>query len=617
MVKFILLFLFISNTYLSCAEFHENDPTKKRSYVESSEIESSKKQKITTEKVFKDSETPTSLTLSPQSIDVDYTLLPPLVYTSPPSSDHDSSPISNVDSSPQFIAQTSALIEDSSTFFQYGKITPALIILLNLDESLIKESDDFVTSLAKVKQYISKNRIYTKLKSISEQFDKISRDNASVLEEELNKLRLEFREKPKDEKHKQYTISKWRIIEDWNFEKWPHQSNIQALLGYLFFPKELEHNYITDESICTQVGPQISLAFSAKYGNPLAFYCLYLTLKPGWEYKYTENKEDLAKKQRLKDIAVLPKNKAKEYLNKDYSDKQDFIYEYLLLKNALAKKDICYTKKWDEELVISLALGESEDPRAIKIYADAISDNNIVDIWLQKAYDLGYKNEIVDKNAASRWQKAYDLGYKKAAYNLCYLIFQNNIIEGFKAYLNCAIQDDLALAYREVGYRLEFSNNIINYKNYPELQKSEELVSIMGELRAIIVKQFELAGDKGDMYSYNKAVEFIKDCTFLNSHINITEEQKTILYDKIKDLYKKEGEWGYGGGYYNLATTLRNENKHAEATECDIKAIYYTNYVLDDIYKSNYCIIPIPPLIKDFYDNTYKYLLCIANLLEG
>lgn len=590
MIKFILLFIsLLSNTLLG-NESPKNESilddfsSKRKHSIESNSTELSKKHKITTERVY----TSPELTLSPRLND--YTPPTPLGYSPPSSSsDHNSSP--TFDEPPISTTDSISVLDmrhvEALALPEYGKLSPALINLLNINGTLITAEDTFVTALYTAKSYIFKNRIYTELEAISKKFDQIIKDNKTI-EDDLNKLRLEFREKPKDHEHQEYNKLKWRTLEDWNFEKWPHQSNSDALLGYLFFPKELEDEYMVPESVCKAIGPQISLAFSAKYQNPLAFYSLYLTLKPGGEYKYTNDNQLKEDYRKLKSTALIPKNRAKGYYKK-YSDTSDFIYAYLLLKRSFAKKESGYIKNWDKDLIKLLALREAEDPRIINLYAPETD------------------------NPTAWFNKSYALGYKKAAYGLCSLLAVNNVKARFESALSYAQKDNLSLSYRRAGSLLQNNSNIISYKDYPALNNFKELVLIIEEREAIIVKLFELAGDTGDIDCYDTAAKFIEDY-ITKYNANLTEEYKYILYDKIKSLYKKWGDCGYSSGYYNLSTTLNNNFRYEEAIDYDIKAMYYTKELISEAYEKKMQLLK--EITEKFHNNRHKLILSIANLSE-
>ena len=64
-------------------------------------------------------------------------------------------------------------------------------------------------------------------------------------------------------------LSSWKCVEQ---IRWPHQSALQAFLGHLFFPVQLEYLYETSLRLRLREPIQFLLALSASYGHPLAQY---------------------------------------------------------------------------------------------------------------------------------------------------------------------------------------------------------------------------------------------------------------------------------------------------------------------------------------------------------
>lgn len=551
MVKFILLF--ISLNFLSGIELpEERDNIKRKISVESPKSQDSKKPKITTEKVCQDVDTSPEIILSPHYID-------PL---SSPSSDD---------------------------VKKYGELSHDITEFLDPDGILLVPEDNFVSALFKIKGYISKNRKYEQLKYISNQFDQILK-NKNFVEEELDKLREDFRYGDCTLKCQKYHKLKWRIIAEWNFERWPHQSNLESLLGYLFFPKEVENEYTqeVEDRYRGEIVPDgdylIAITFSAKYGSPIAYYYLYKILKLT---KYKSSK--LIEKDKLKKIYKGFRDKSLEYLNqyKNHA-KKEFSYEYLLLGFKLSTSEFDekigdFTKKIDEELLIRLI--SEKDPRTMNIAA-------------AKDEDSYY------------FYESYKLGYKKASLGICKSINRCDDKHILRQYFHYAKKYNLPFLYAKLAHilRYEHSSKLQKYKTYYKLEICEELIPIIGDLNAKIVKNYELAGDNSYLEGYNIAAEFIKSYVTQD----MQEDYIMILSRKVVDLYEKMGEAGSNSGYISLAKMWENDGDLEKAKEYYIKGKDYESAINleKDISKKE----SLQKAWEEFKDNWAKRISNIPKL---
>lgn len=160
-----------------------------------------------------------------------------------------------------------------------------------------------------------------------------------------------------------------------SIDKWPHQSWKQALGSWLFFPQELEDLYDPTISIYGRSYNQYSLAYSAYYRNPLAYYHLSKLVE---SYNLSEEDEE----DSMVKLEGYFYQKAVTYLEsvRTYEDNkietEPFEYARGLLEKYLGESD---GKSWfkqghkrgDPRATYYLALSSDEKEKKINLYKQA------------------------------------------------------------------------------------------------------------------------------------------------------------------------------------------------------------------------------------------------------
>jgi hypothetical protein len=262
-------------------------------------------------------------------------------------------------------------------------------------------------------------------------------------------------------------------------DKWPHQTNKQALGAQLFFPQELNDLFDTGFIFdCKDV--LIKLSYAASFRDPVSCYVLSVALRDHLLPEIRTTKTKFVRKCINKLV-----DKVKRYLEID----NPHIFSYAWLK-YMVDLDISYLR--------DMALTTVCDIRAIYHYAhvaDSYGGNNEERKELyQRAYDRGYKRALLhlaqfSQTAEECFQihkQATEEGVVEAYYQMGNMIlnkgYRQESIEKGISYLNKATKsrERGSAFYTLKKYYLRKGHDMAKYEEWEQEEDKNSILAITG-----------------------------------------------------------------------------------------------------------------------------------------
>lgn len=422
------------------------------------------------------------------------------------------------------------------------------------------------------------------------------------VEEEIRNIMHELRE----DHHKN-----WKYFQEWDFDEWPEQDHVSALLGYLFFPSELENLYDSEASIYSRPAVRLALAYSAKENNLLALYHLVNMIHHDIEVAraFCDDSSD----EEMEGVE-MGENMDNTYECKELLTNRESIKESSVLLNEIVEEIDRRIQLYDSTVQLKESFFHMENLKYL-FYHSSFCKKNLLESCLEtikKNIEMCAKNH---NDVRAKYWLAINTEYSKSIKNNYIIEAKNHgyIKAKLKLLKYCDNQIDKLKPADRIIYYYNFSrehNNpegyykayilvqarVINKKMwddliFPYLKSKLEQLGNVSNLDKVSIFLLEQAGKLGMIKAYDEAIEILK--YYMKALYSTTEILKDPVLNKIKFLYEDKGNKGDPKGYYDLGKLYKSLREYDKAKEYFKKAgpIFDNSEVcLEKFYGSEYLL---------------------------
>jgi len=307
----------------------------------------------------------------------------------------------------------------------------------------------------------------------------------------------------------------------WIFDKWPHQTWVEAAMGELFYPHELRK---LDDSPCDlyeRSTVRYRLALSASYKNPLAYHHL-ASLMANY---FSKDKEDKLVHTQAKLLSSLFSRKSKSYFSKGMKEGNHYI-------KAISN---WYLSAPESRKLIQEAIDNQGEYRLLS-YISVNHNQEELRLYYRKALEHGYTDALV---------KLADVA-KSAA---------ESVLWSLKA----AIEENIASGYYKAALKLDGQGCKTIKDQMSQIENPDILCFNRDFTQNDIMAYLDKSGNMGMVVSFREKARILSD---------IDKDSQ----DAVETYMKAAETLGDEYSCYRLGLIYANKGHKEQADDCFQKA---------------------------------------------